>query len=569
MTYCHKLDLRENARLALNYLTTMVDPAHDYLPYWLVSVHVDPPFARHCRVDDAELVASWYEAITAIRRVFGFEEGAEVQAAFKRHLLNSWGEHGLRFHEKFPWTDSIHSSFHEMAYILGALNRSMEEDDTRGDEVRSRAHDLVEGMRKLAIERKTVTFWGGDVPKPEDEWEYEFPNDVYFRDRGWDMSCHTGRGEHAIRDGMMLHSLVHYYELTGHETALDLASGMARQILGTSRYFNYKGEFFGHVHSAVWVASGLALLGKLTENQRFVKRAKDIYDYVLSISSTFGWVPEYAQWHPPYEEHCETCCIKDAIQCGLQLADCGYDEYWDVVNRFARNQLVENQIKDGSFLADKVLDRDDEDGHTWRDMDRRIVGGFSGGAEPNSISLVRFRSIAGCCVGTAPQAIALVYERTMERAGDAVWLNMPVDCETSDATVETGYPADGSIRVTMKTSGDLIVRTAEWMGPVTMAVNGREVAPVNVGHAVKASGLAAGDVFTLHHPIREVVRAETVRGVNFQVHWSGPDVVKLEPSGLPLRLYVRTQAERKSVEALEARRRAASGHEVRPTQQKG
>jgi DUF1680 family protein len=362
---------------------------------------------------------------------------------------------------------------------------------------------------------------------------------------------------------MMLHSLVHYYELTGHDTALDLASGMARQILGTSRYFNYKGEFFGHVHSAVWVASGLALLGKLTKDDRFIERAKGIYDYVLSISSSFGWVPEYAQWHPPYEEHCETCCIKDAIQCGLQLADCGYDEYWDVVNRFARNQLVENQIKDGSFLADKVLDRDDENG------DERIVGGFSGGAEPNSISLVRFRSIAGCCVGTAPQAIAMVYERAVERNGDTVWVNMPIDCEAEDATVETGYPADGFIDVTMKTDGDLAVRTSDWMGPVSVIVNGQDAPLMQTGQAVKATGLKPGDKVRVGHLIRKEVRPETVRGVNFQVSWSGPDVVKLEPSGLPLRLYVRTERERKAVEALEAKRKAASGHEVRPTQQKG
>ena len=125
--YCHTFDLEARARLALNYLTSMTDPDEDWLPYWMVQIHVVPPFARHCRVDDAELVASWYEAITAIRNSFGIEEGAEQQAAFKRHVLKSWGEHGLRFHEPYPWTQTIHSSFHEMAYVLGALNRSIDE----------------------------------------------------------------------------------------------------------------------------------------------------------------------------------------------------------------------------------------------------------------------------------------------------------------------------------------------------------------------------------------------------------------------------------------------------------
>ncbi len=565
MQYCHKLDLRDNARMALNYLTSMVDPELDYLPYWLISIHVTPPFARHCRVDDAELVASWYEAITAVRRVFGFEEGAEVQAGFKRHLLKSWGPEGLRYHEDYPWTDSLHSSFHEMAYILAALNRSIEEDDTHPQEVRRRAHDLVEGMRGLVIERRTLAFWGGDTPLPPDRWEYEFPNDVYFLDRKWDMTCHTGRGEQAIRNAMMLHPLTHYYELTGHETALDLARGLARHLLGTSRYFNHRGEFFGHVHSAVWVARGLALLGQITGEEQYVTHAGNILEYVLGLSSSFGWVPEYAQWHPHHSEHCETCCINDVIQCALQLSESGRD-YWDVVNRFARNQLIENQIRDGSFLEGTVDNsREDTRSTTWHGLDRRIVGGFSGGSEPNSISLQRFRSVAGCCAGMAPQALATVYERSIERDGGAVWINLPIDRRSPDADVSTGYPDDGSIHVEVKNNCDLYIRTAEWMGPITIAVNGKDVPLLRCGNAAKIPGVSDGDRVSLQHPIQTSVRSETVRGVHYKVHWRGPDVVRLAPAGLPLRLYVRTQPEKDDVAAELAERRKASGHQVAPT----
>ena len=49
----------QSAELALNYLTSMVDERYDYLPFWLIAAHENPAFARHCRVDDAELVASW------------------------------------------------------------------------------------------------------------------------------------------------------------------------------------------------------------------------------------------------------------------------------------------------------------------------------------------------------------------------------------------------------------------------------------------------------------------------------------------------------------------------------
>lgn len=180
-----------NAKLVLGYLTSMVDAQEDNLPYWLVLPHKKPAEAAHCRVDDAELVGSWYEAIDAVRKMLKTGEGAAVQQSFYRHLMKSWGEHGLRFHEPYPWTHTNHSSFHEMGYILPALNRMLENDP--GDkEAESRAAGLVRGMRSLVIGRTVRTFWSGDYE--EQEPLYEFPNDVYLKDGGFDLSRHTGRG---------------------------------------------------------------------------------------------------------------------------------------------------------------------------------------------------------------------------------------------------------------------------------------------------------------------------------------------------------------------------------------
>ena len=121
-----KFDLPACARRSLNYLTSMVDEKEDNLPYWLILPNKKPAEAAHCRVDDAELVGSWYEGLESAMGLLDTDEGAEVLASFRRKLLSSWGEHGLRFHEKYPWTHTMHSSFHEMGYILPALNRISE-----------------------------------------------------------------------------------------------------------------------------------------------------------------------------------------------------------------------------------------------------------------------------------------------------------------------------------------------------------------------------------------------------------------------------------------------------------
>lgn len=530
-----KFDPLKNAELVHGFLTSMVDERHDNLPYWLILPNKKPAEAAHCRVDDAELVGSWYEAIDSTMNMLNTTEGEEVRQSFRRHLMKSWGEHGLRFHEEYPWTHTNHASFHEMGYILPAMNR-ITETYPEDEEAERRVRELIRGMRSLVIERKVRTFWSGD--SLEKDPLYEFPNDVYLRDGGFDLTRHTGRGEQPIRNAIMLWSLVKRYELKKDEVALDLAVGIANHVLGVSRYFNYKMEFFGHVHSAMWFASGLVYLGRILDAEKYVEKGRQIYDYVRSLSSDFGWVPEYAQWHPMDAEHCETCCVKDMIQCAEELIKAGYPEYWNDLNLFARNQLVENQIKNADYVVtDNTLP--DADGITYRDIDKRMIGGFTGGSEPNSISLVRFRSIAGCCVGMAPVALKTVWDNAVTEEDGAYVVNIPLDKQTEELTVESYIPNEGRLRITFNKAARAGFRVYDWMGTdITYTLNGQNILPVfRDGTAVADAN--TGDVLELTFPIKTVEKHETVRGKELTVLWRGPDVVDILPHGDHVRLYQR------------------------------
>ena len=86
-------DLKQDAERVLNYIDGMTDRAYDYLPFWLVSPHKKPAEAEHCRVDDAELVGSWYEAVDSLRDILGEETGEIPTLAdgFRRRVLSSGG----------------------------------------------------------------------------------------------------------------------------------------------------------------------------------------------------------------------------------------------------------------------------------------------------------------------------------------------------------------------------------------------------------------------------------------------------------------------------------------------
>ncbi len=539
-----KFDLPDLAAKGLNYVTTMVDDAHDFLPYWYLAIQSNPAYARHVRVDDAELVASWYEAIVALRKIVGATARATaVEAGFKRHLLSHWGPDGLRYHCDYPWSNTKHASFHEMGWVLAGLNRLCREEPDNA-EARQRAEGLVQGLRALAVQRRMRTFWSGDFPIQDTV--YEFPADLYLRDGGFAPERCTGRGEESIRNAVLLEPLTTRAIEFGDDAALDLAEGIANHLLGLSRYFNWRGEFFGHVHSALWFSIGLLKLGRHMQRPFYVEKALQIFEYVRSISSEFGWVPEYAQWFAPGETYCETCCIKDMIEFALVAADMGYDT-WELVDKFTRNQLSEQQVKNGSFMAvDRERADDPETGWTWKNMDRRVIGGWSGGAEPNSISLTRFRSIAGCCVGTAPVGLWEVWERIIERKPEGVFIQLPMERENEAARVTIGYPNQGRIQVEVKQAGDFFVRPYPWMGPhIELRVDGKLV-PARHAHGCLAfPGLQAGATLVLSHPLADRESREQVAGRELRVTWRGPDVVRMDPPGAPLQLYQREKGKKK------------------------
>ncbi len=537
-------DPRAMAERSLNYLTRMTDPANDHLPYWLILPNKKPAEAAHCRVDDAELVASWYEGLDATMKILGDGRGADVLASFRRFLLRSWGPAGLRYHEKYPWTHTMHSSFHEMGYVLSALDRILRNDPDDA-ETEKRTAGLVRGMRKLVIERKVRTFWSGDFTET---WaDYEFPNDVYLLDGGFDLSRHTGRGEQCIRNAVVMEGLADRYAATGDEVALDLASGLAASLLGQSRYFNWKREFMGHVHSSVWVAVGLAKLSRFTGDKRQLDAAKGIYDYARSLSSSFGWVPEYAQWHPMTEEHCETCCIKDMIACARELVRSGYPEYWEDINLFARNQLAENQIDSATYVVCDNSKPDSPDGSiTYHDIGGRMIGGFTGGSLPNSISISKFRSIAGCCGGTAPQALQIVWESAVTKEKGGIYaVNIPLDRETTEWKLASRYPDEGSVALTLKRAGRAAFRKYKYMGRnPKLFVDGVETPFEEKDGLLVSPRLAKGQTAELRHTVRTVTRPEHVAGRIYKPVWRGPDVIDISPRGEHLRLYQRDLTKR-------------------------
>ena len=89
---------------------------------------------------------------------------------------------------------------------------------------------------------------------------------------------------------------------------------------------------------------------------------------------------------------------------------------------------IDKSVENKSFIAASIL---------------RMIGGFTGGSLPNSMSLTRFRSIAGCCAGFAPIGLWRAWLVSVEETDKRVTVNIPLNKEVKKASVRSFYPNKG------------------------------------------------------------------------------------------------------------------------------
>ena len=532
------LDLAQHAELSLNYLTEMADPELGYLPYWRVNLETDPPEASHCRPDCSELPGSWVDGIVLARQMTDSKQGIEAEAGLKEMLLSDYGADGLRYHASLPWCPVKHAVIHEQGYLLNGLVTWYTA--AREPRVKETTERLIDSLLATAAHQgKSYTYELEETGTKS----YYFPCDGITPD-GWDFTMLTGRGKEHIFNGVMILPLVRYYEVSSYEPALDLAEGLINHIVGQTREFGHDGRFIGHFHATMWVVAGILRYGLVTDNPQLIELGRKVYDWARLQGSSFGWFPEWVGTRPPDEVDAETCCLADMIELAHMLAESCDDIYWDDVERFARNHLVESQLQ--SLPArEHETQKVETPQATYRDVGTRAIGGFAGGSWPNDFMSHGRRFIAGCCGATGARALFLAWDGIVQKRSDTVWVNMPLNRRTPWLDVFSHHPQEGKFRLLIHDAPKLRVRVPNWAaGRVSVYVDGSARLPEWQGNYLELNGLARGQEVVFLHPMRKEVSAEVVAGRKYAISWQGNTVMHISPPGKNVPLYLRRETDR-------------------------
>lgn len=337
--------------------------------------------------------------------------------------------------------------------------------------------------------------------------------------------------------GIML-ALARYLEDVGDPVCEGLLERLTVFVLRESGTFAPDGSYYGHTHSGGILTSAAAILRRAIHkgDAGRIEFMKKVLDWTLVYCSSWGWVPDGLGCPDPSGE---TCSLVDALHFLLVAARHLDPVYYEIIERFARNQLIENQYRD----PDMALPAGDFPNR--QAVTRAVNGSWASWSLPNSLDN-GLQSIEGCCLGAGIRGCFLVWDSTIELRGDTVYVNMAFSRNSPWAEIISYMPYTGQIDILMHGFHNLQVRIPSWVSidDLAVMVNGQPVRFALDAHRyVHIDQLNCGDVVSLQFPLNTVVEEETVSDMVYTVKWRGDTVVGIEPVGARYPLYQREWSE--------------------------
>ncbi len=560
------LDLAERGELAIQAITRMVDPNRNYALYCHALFNRRPPvlvLSDFDGIDGGGCLGKQFESLLLLRIMSGSTYNLELEKGWIQSRLDITGEDGIIYwlpsmlvnaNYPAPFEEPYASVESEGRHIL-ALSMWYQ-------------HDKNPLWRKL-IKKKTRRLT--ELAVKEEDYVY-FTNRPYLpssraaevmftaADRGEtvkDPSGERGRFENPISahriNSMLSRSLCVAYRLTGYEPALELAGKMIRGVMKHQNGFDKDGRWLlRHFHTST--ASLLAILeyAIVTNDKELLEFAKEGYEYGKMLGDPLiGFFPEAvpgSDWSIRRQiMTSETCAVADMIGLSLKLTRAGVGNYWEDVDRWVRNQFVENQLTSVDWVdkapeeAFKNLPRSIEKKpvEAWESTEiERAVGVFAGWASPNDWGPAAMHY---CCTGNAGRTLYWIWDSILTKEDGKIQVNLLLNRASPWLDVDSHLPYEGKIELKIKDAEKVAVRIPEWTDRhrVSCKVNGQTQKFAWSGNYVEVGDLKRDDRVSVEFPMREKTLFRVISGFPYKLTLKGNTVVEIDPKGKLHPLYLR------------------------------
>jgi hypothetical protein len=526
--------LPDRARLAMNCLKGLLNPAKDDLPYCLVDLTGSPPRMAHTQFDYSDHTARVLDALLLAKAMTGCRE-AEAESDRLVKLLNTgFGPDGLHYTPDNPWSFR-HANTHYQRSVINALITRIQVD--KSEEAATQLRALLKGLDSISVKRDGFAY---------------FPSVEYLPD-GWprnDWKILSWGVDPANTNGRLIFGLVRAAELLDDPDAAELAAAYARHVMDHSSAFSADGSFAtgmefreGHFHSRAVTMLGVIRLGHSLGDARAIEWGRRVFDRAKQYGTASGWFPERIVRSRAHG--CETCAIVDMLEAAIYLARSGFPEYWSDAERYLRNQLLESQLIRIDWLEDHDGEAGANEYETTDHVARRSLGGFAGWSQPSDfVSKVMHEwDLYTCCCAQGVRGLFSAWSHAVDVDERVVRVNLLINHHGEAATVRSWLPNQGRIEVDLRKSAEIHVRIPPWVDhrSIRATSNGEPAVLSMVNpHFWRTTRLAAGSSLVVEFPMKSATTTETVLDAPYAFSWRGDSVVDVAPGGTVAPLYQRS-----------------------------
>jgi hypothetical protein len=525
-------DFSDHAKNSISFLEQKALDRNNgaFRPYFRITLHRKPGFFSHANWDWSENLGRWLYGSLYARRILGSTSQLDFAQSLRREIYAGLGEDGLHYYpSSLPcgMTKPTNTAmlWDNRSIFVGLTQLWL---ITGDEEIKGRLDKMVEALDRYSVK----------VPKNKE---------IYFAVRGITPGYRPKPVANPVvgqNSGGWISPLVGYYQHSKSEKALQLALGLANFVVNEHRHRPPNtGPVLGiaNVHGALYTIAGVVETVEYSGNKKHVAWAHALYEYARDhLASDYGWVAEHERiipvmYPPGTKMSTEGCAIVDLAHLAIRLAQHGYPDAWNVVERFARNYMDAGQLRETQRLEGRSRSFDTPC-RTNEGMPDRAKGAFVGWGAPNDFlnPLGRHGAmVQDCCGSHYPYGLHLVWENIATKEADGIHINLALNRRTPWCEVVSKRPRSGQVSIRMYKSGDLFVRVPDWVdkSQVSLRIGNENVDPTWVGDYVQCRHLNRGMTAQVAYPLRQMKRPEQFMGYQTKVIWVGDTVVGVSPSG--------------------------------------
>ena len=401
------------------------------------------------------------------------------------------------------------------AEMLALMIRQQMDGDPGWDPV---LRHMARGLEAIAVKKEDYAYY------PDGGFGAAF---VYPKS-GWRRTDEPG-GEHEGGEGSVLayqgyqlRALSLWASRSGDEQALEFAGRLARFIMkpkfwgGVTDPVLTAGQERGHVdshfHARAIAQRGLLEYGLVAGDAAACEFVRSSYEYMRSFGiPEIGFIPTFPDASHAHYHYIEGCFLGDWVALALKLSEGGYGDYWEDVDRMARNHLVEGQLVDRELLA-RVVARSPEyapkpDAMPGQEYASEEVVDRVRGAYPNFVGVnsVDRMWTAGCCTGNGTSGIYYAWDGITRCSGDNAQVNLLLNRASPWLDINSYLPYEGRVTIINKTARRLSVRMPPWVAHSRLECrfNDAPCRALWLGNYAVLDDLSPGDVVDLRFPVPE------------------------------------------------------------------